>query len=133
MSADRALPPANRGVAARRMTEAAVQGRFELPHCDECGAVQYPPRERCVQCLSGNLSWKEAAPLATLLARTAILHSNEPYFRTRLPLTIGSARLDAGPVLIVLIEGADLEPGERVRVVARLDATQQAILVAVPY
>src|SRR5688572_10033977 len=130
MSADRALPPAHRGVAARRMTEAAAQGRFELPHCDECGAVQYPPRERCVQCLSGNLSWKEAEPRATLLARTAIKHSNEPYFSTQLPLAIGSARLDSGPVLIVLIEGEDLEPGASVRIVARLDAAQHAILVA---
>lgn len=131
MNADRALPPTDRGVAARRMNDAVARGRFELPQCEDCGALQYPPRERCMKCLSGSLRWTAADPRGTLLARTSIRHSGEPYFRTRLPVEIGSVQLDAGPVLIVLLEDAALEPGARIRIIARLDEAQQAILVAV--
>ncbi len=131
MSADARLPPSDRGVAARRMTEAVARGRFELPQCEDCGAIQYPPRECCVKCLSGNLRWSEAVPQGTLLARTSIRHSNEPWFRSRLPVEIGSVQLDAGPILIVMIDDAALAAGARVRIVARLDAAQQAILAAV--
>lgn len=133
MSAARELPPAERGAAARRMTQAAAEGRFELPHCEDCGAVHYPPRERCMRCLSARLRWAVTDPNGTLLAGTSILHSNEAWFRSRVPVRIGSVRLDAGPVLIVMVEGEAIAPGGRVRVEARLDAVKQAILVAVPY
>ncbi len=46
------LPPGQRGRVALGMTAAAAEGRFELQQCDDCGAVQYPPREACHRCLS---------------------------------------------------------------------------------
>lgn len=133
MSTDARHPPSDRGIAARRMTEAVARGRFELPQCEDCGAIQYPPRERCLKCLSGSLRWTAAVPHGTLLARTSIRHSNEPWFQSRLPVEIGSVQLDGGPVLITMIDDAALVPGARVRIVARLDVVQQAILAAVPY
>ena len=131
MSEDARLPPSDRGVAARRLTEAVARGHFELPQCEDCGAIQYPPRECCAKCFSGNLRWSAAAPHGTLLARTSIKHSNEPYFRSRLPVEIGSVQLDSGPVVIVMVDDDSLVPGARVRIVARLDAVRQAILAAV--
>ena len=46
------LPPGQRGRVALGMTAAAAEGRFELQVCEDCGAVQYPPREACHRCLS---------------------------------------------------------------------------------
>ena len=39
------LPPWARSRAALGLTAAAALGRFELQVCEECQAVQYPPRE----------------------------------------------------------------------------------------
>jgi ribosomal protein L40E len=52
------LPPWARGRTALGMTAAAAEGRFELQVCQECGALQYPPREACHVCLSARLKWK---------------------------------------------------------------------------
>ena len=39
------LPPWSRGRVALGMTAAAAEGRFELQVCEQCQALQYPPRE----------------------------------------------------------------------------------------
>ena len=52
------LPPGARGRVALGLTAAAAEGRFELQACEDCGAVQYPPREACARCLSAALRWR---------------------------------------------------------------------------
>ena len=61
------LPPGQRGRVALGMTAAAAEGRFELQVCDDCGAVQYPPREACHRCLSPHLKWREQSGEGELL------------------------------------------------------------------
>ena len=53
------LPPGARGRVALGITAAAAEGRFVLQTCEDCGAVQYPPREVCLKCLSARLRWRE--------------------------------------------------------------------------
>ncbi len=55
------LPPGARGRVALGITAAAAEGRFELQTCEDCGTVQYPPREACHNCLSPRLHWREQA------------------------------------------------------------------------
>jgi uncharacterized OB-fold protein len=85
-----------------------------LPICDLCGTVQYPLREVCVRCLSSRLSRKPVAAGGVLLARTRLHRSMDERFAPRLPLDIGSVKLDAGPVVIAVLEKA-FEPGARMR------------------
>ena len=40
-------PPQQRSRAALGLAAAAVEGRFMLQICGDCGAVQYPPRDAC--------------------------------------------------------------------------------------
>src|SRR5262245_63905393 len=111
-------------------------GRFELQQCKDCGAVQYPPREACQQCLSTKLLWKELPSGGELLARTVLHHSNDLFFRERLPWRLGLVKLDAGPTLMVHLHRDVSLPAARgatrVRVAARLDRAGQAVLIALP-
>jgi len=136
------LPPGNRGRVALGLTAAAAEGRFELQTCEQCGTVQYPPREVCHKCLSVALRWRVQSGEGTLLGSTTLHHSNDLFFRERLPWRLGLVQLDAGPTLMVHLHGevGDAPPrghpdGDalpRVHVGARLDRAGQAVLIAFP-
>jgi len=126
------LPPAARSRVALGLTAAAGQGRFELQQCRDCGKVQYPPREACHNCLSIKLFWQEQLGKADLLASTVLHHSNDLFFRERLPWRLGLARLDCGPTVVAHLHGSIEEPPTRVRVRAMLDRAGQAVLMALP-
>jgi NAD(P)-dependent dehydrogenase (short-subunit alcohol dehydrogenase family)/uncharacterized OB-fold protein len=126
------LPPGTRSRSALGLTAAAAEGRFALQVCRDCGAVQYPPREACQACLSIRLDWRDQDGAGELLADTVLHHSNDLFFRERLPWRLGLVRLDAGPAVVAHLHG-DVRPAPaRVRVTARLDRAGQAVLVALP-
>jgi NAD(P)-dependent dehydrogenase (short-subunit alcohol dehydrogenase family)/uncharacterized OB-fold protein len=126
------LPPGARSRAAIGLTAAAARGRFELQICDDCGAVQYPPREACHRCLSGSLRWREQSGAGELLAETTVRHSNDLYFREHVPWRLGLVRLDVGPTAVVHLHGGCASAPCRVRVGSRLDKSGQGVLVAFP-
>lgn len=131
------LPPASRGRVALGLTAEAAEGRFALQVCEECGAVQYPPREACRVCLSHRLRWKAQAGGGVLLSSTTLNHSNDPYFRDRLPWRLGMVQLDVGPSVMAHLHGDVALPSQagervRVRVTTRLDRSGKAVMVALP-
>ncbi len=123
------LPPAARSRVALGLTAAAALGRFELQQCKGCGAVQYPPRESCQRCLSISLLWREQAPGGDLLAQTVLHHSNDLFFRERLPWKLGMVKLDCGPTVVAHLHDS---VKQRVSVRAMLDRAGQAVLAALP-
>ena len=126
------LPPWQRGRVALGMTAAAAEGRFALQACADCGTVQYPPREACHHCLSAALCWTTQGGDGRLLGATTLHHSNDLFFRERLPWRLGLVQLDAGPTVMVHLHGEVGAAPERVRVGARLDRGGQAVLIAFP-
>jgi NAD(P)-dependent dehydrogenase (short-subunit alcohol dehydrogenase family)/uncharacterized OB-fold protein len=129
------LPPGARGRIALGMTAAAAEGRFELQVCQACAAVQYPPREACHRCLSPRLKWTAQSGEGRLLSTTTLHHSNDLFFRERLPWRLGLVHLDSGPTLIVHLHGEVADAGktpQRIRVGARLDRAGQAVLIGFP-
>ena len=126
------LPPAARSRVALGLTAAAALGRFELQQCRDCGMVQYPPREACQRCLSIRLIWKRETGQGELLAATVLHHSNDLFFRERLPWRLGLIRLEAGPTVVAHLHGDVPAAPAPVRVTARLDRAGQAVLVALP-
>ena len=126
------LPPWARGRVALGITAAAAEGRFELQTCEACGTVQYPPREACHKCLSPRLRWREQNGEGELLGNTTLHHSNDLFFRERLPWRLGLVHLDAGPTLMVHLHGEVGDAPARVRVAARLDRAGQAVLIGFP-
>jgi uncharacterized OB-fold protein len=126
------LPPSARSRVALGLTAAAARGRLALQVCRDCGTVHYPPQEACRTCLSVRLAWRPQNGAGELLSDTILHHSNEPYFRARLPLRVGSVRLDAGPTTIAFVHAACGTPPVRVHVRAALDRAGAALLVALP-
>ena len=139
------LPPFARGRTALGMTAAAAEGRFELQMCQRCRAVQYPPRDACHRCLSPQLKWTPQGGGGELISETVLHHSNDPFYRERLPWRLGLVRLDAGPTVIVHLHGDVASPPSfsagaapapspsvRVRVGARLDRAGAAVLIGFP-
>jgi NAD(P)-dependent dehydrogenase (short-subunit alcohol dehydrogenase family)/uncharacterized OB-fold protein len=126
------LPPGGRGRIALGLTSAAALGRFELQACRDCAAVQYPPREACARCLSPRLKWTLQSGAGELMSETVLHHSNDLFYRERLPWRLGLARLDAGPTLMVHVHGDVPAAPARVRIGARLDKSGQAALIAFP-
>ncbi|HYS12310.1 MAG TPA: SDR family NAD(P)-dependent oxidoreductase, partial [Burkholderiaceae bacterium] len=127
------LPPWSRGRVALGLTAAAAEGRFELQVCEQCNAVQYPPREACHRCLSPQLKWRPQGGEAALISETRLRHSNDLFFRERLPWRLGLVQLDAGPTVIVHLHDEVAAPPARVRVGARLDRAGQAVLIGFPW
>src|SRR3954447_193031 len=86
------LPPFARGRTALGMTAAAAEGRFELQVGQRCAAVQSPPRDACHRCLSAQLRWTAQDGAGELISETVLHHSNDPFYRERLPwrLRLGS-------------------------------------------
>jgi NAD(P)-dependent dehydrogenase (short-subunit alcohol dehydrogenase family)/uncharacterized OB-fold protein len=153
------LPPGARGRVALGLTAAAAEGRLALQVCADCSTLQYPPREACHRCLSARLRWHPQDGAGTLLSETTLAHSNDLFFRERLPWRLGLVALDAGATLMVHLHGDVAPPGEtaentraslpsavggtgqrpgpgspltRVRVTARLDRAGQAVLIGLP-
>jgi NAD(P)-dependent dehydrogenase (short-subunit alcohol dehydrogenase family)/uncharacterized OB-fold protein len=126
------IPPVARSRVAQGLTAAAARGVFALQRCQECGAVQYPPREACVNCLSSRLHWRVVSDGGELLARTAIHFGQELYFRERAPWPVGLVKLDCGPNAVAALHGDCAPVPSRVRLRLALDKSGQAMLIALP-
>ena len=125
------LPPGNRSREAHGLAAMAATGRFALQTCRNCGRVQYPPRQICGHCLGGDLPWQEVAPGGTLLAETTLHHSNDLFFRDRLPWRLGMVRMDAGPSVVAHL-AEDCRQGQRVNLAISLDRQGHAVMTANP-
>ena len=126
------LPPAARSRIALGLTAAAAEGHFALQRCAGCGATQYPPREACGSCLSVKLKWQPSDGDGELIADTILHHSNDLFFRERLPWRLGLVRLAAGPTVVAHLHADVGAAPVRVHVSARLDRAGQAVVVATP-
>ena len=125
-------PPSTRSRAALHLTAAASEGRLELQQCRACGSFQYPPAEACANCLSTRLEWTECKGGGDLISETVLRHSNENYFRERLPLRVGLVRLDIGVNVVCHIQRDCPEAPARICLHAHLDKSGQAALIAHP-
>ena len=126
------LPPAARSRVAHGLTAAAAEGRFALQVCRDCGHVQYPPREACGRCLSIRLHWRAQDGAGELVADTVLHHSNDLFFRERLPWRLGLVKLDCGPTVVAHLHERVAQAPSRIVVAAKLDRAGQAVLVALP-
>src|SRR3984885_14309162 len=126
------LPPGSRSRGALGLTAAAARGEFELQVCRGCGTVQYPPREACRKCLSHRLDWRAQNGTGELVSETTLHHSNELFYRERMPWRLGVIKLDSGPVIVAHVHGDCPPAPSRVHVRAGLDTAGQAALIAVP-
>ncbi|MEM7405184.1 MAG: SDR family NAD(P)-dependent oxidoreductase [Pseudomonadota bacterium] len=124
-------PPVERSRTGTQLSAFAAEGRFALQRCAACGQLQYPAREACARCLSMSLDWQDVDPVGDVIATTTVRTSTVVYFRERTPWRIGTVSLDAGPSIMCHLHG-DCGPGDRVRLINRLDKAGHAALLALP-
>lgn len=106
-----------------------ADGRLRLPVCQVCGSACYPLRENCPSCLSDSFDWRPFDGYGEVLAITTLHHSNEPYFKSMLPIRIGSIRLGPGIVAIAFL-GSGVGAGDPVQIECQLDAQGKGHLLA---
>ena len=63
------------------------------------------------------------------ISQTTLAHSNDLFFRERLPWRLGLVQLDAGPTLMVHLHGDVGDRPQRVTVGARLDRAGRAVVI----
>ncbi|MEE3000898.1 MAG: SDR family NAD(P)-dependent oxidoreductase [Pseudomonadota bacterium] len=124
-------PPGKRSREAQGLAAMAASGRFALQVCKSCGKVQYPPRQFCGGCLGDQLNWQDIPNGGKLLAETTLQHSNDVFFRDRLPWRLGIVVSDAGPSMVVHL-AEDCVQGKRVRMSLSLDRAGNAAITARP-
>ena len=125
-------PPMPRSRTALGLTAQAAEGRFALQRCESCGQVQYPPVDSCRACLAEELLWTAMSGRGELLAHTTLHHSNDSFYRERLPWRLGLTRLEEGPVVVAHLHRDCPPPPAAVRVTAKLDKAGRGVLVALP-
>jgi NAD(P)-dependent dehydrogenase (short-subunit alcohol dehydrogenase family)/uncharacterized OB-fold protein len=126
------LPPDRRSRVALGLVRGAALGRLELQRCASCSAIQYPPREACVRCLSQELEWTVMSGEGELVSETTLRHSQELFFRERMPWRVGLVRLAEGVSLVAHLDARCGPAPSAVTVEAVLDRAGQAALVAKP-
>mgnify|MGYP001214941052 CR=1 FL=1 len=124
-------PPGQRSREAQGLASMAASGRFALQVCKDCSKVQYPPRQFCSRCLSDRLSWQDIGNGGKLLAETTLQHSNDTFFRDRLPWRLGIVVADVGPSIVVHL-AEDCNQGDRVRMSLAIDRSGNAVVTARP-
>lgn len=105
---------------------------LELQVCRQCARVQYPVREVCRDCLSGELEWQLVDNSGEVLSWTRLHASLEPMFRERLPWIVVAVQLNAGPVVLAHWAGAEPAIGQAVTVQAIRDPAGRQVLAASP-
>ena len=97
---------------------ATREHRLTYQTCADCGTIVFHPRRHCTHCLSTDLRWHDSAGQGTVYSCTVVRQHGQPYFRGRLPYTVGLIDLDEGFRLMAEIDGPPgaVEVGQRVAV-----------------
>jgi uncharacterized OB-fold protein len=108
-----------------------AEAQIILPRCQDCGAVQYPPREVCRRCLGASIAPAEVDARGELLSWTALHVSHEPALRDHLPWRIGLVKLGDGVVLYAHLCMAEPRAGAPVSLHTGRDLHGRDVFVAV--
>lgn len=125
-----ALPLFEQTRLAHEHAEAMTGGKLTLQRCSSCGALQYPYRELCGECLADALQWRIVDGPGTVIAAVRVHASMHAFFRDNAPWRICSVTLDAGPRVIAHCVDAEIGSGSRVSVVDERVSSACSVLVA---
>lgn len=98
--------------------EAAVDGKFLLRECKNCGLVYYYPRALCPDCLSDEVQWLKTEGTGEIYSFT-ITRRTSGWPQETLPLVYAYVELDEGPRVITNVVDCDpatVEIGQQVGV-----------------
>ena len=84
---------------------AAAQGRLVFQKCNDCGAVQFPPRHHCATCWEANLTWTDASGRGKVESFTIVRRAPLPAYRGKVPYVVAAITTEEGPRMIATLTG----------------------------
>lgn len=104
-------------------------GALTLLRCEQCGHINYPPRELCGHCLADALEWQAVPATGVIQSLVQLHYSLEPVYAAHLPWSVASVKLDCGPVVLAHLPPG-LEPDARVNLRPIEDRAGNRMLLA---
>ena len=90
----------------RAFWDATAEGRFMLQRCDDCGIIQWFPRNYCIECTSQQLSTFDCSGRGTVYSYTVIRKVANAY-KEATPFVVAYVELEEGPrVMTNIVECA---------------------------
>lgn len=125
-----ALPLFEQTPLAHEHAEVMTEGKLTLQRCRNCGALQYPHRQLCGECLADALQWRIVDDPGTVIAAVRVHASMHAFFQDNAPWCICSVTLDVGPRVIAHSVDGEIGSGTRVAVVDQRVSPSYSVLVA---
>lgn len=91
--------------ASRPFFEGAREHRLMIQKCSSCGAVMWPVKTRCDNCLQATVTWVQASGKATLYSFTLMHQLLHPGFASEIPYTIAQVDLAEGLRILTNVVG----------------------------
>ncbi len=89
--------------------EAARQERLVLPRCAACGAVFFPPKRRCPQCQSEDITWVAASGAGEVVSFSVVHIPPYEGYVTEFPYVLAIIGLSEGPQMMANIVDCDTD------------------------
>lgn len=124
------LPLLKRSRHWQEIKQAASEGYLSLQVCQQCGHVQYPPRDVCGQCLSDDLNWQRIGADGVVNSWTQLHTSTHGFFREYVPWHVANIELENGVVLYAFASSNCLKTGAKVRVHTVINNNEDVFFVA---
>ena len=104
----------------RPFFDAAKRRELVVQRCRGCGALRFPAREICSQCLSRRVEWVPVSGRGEIFSYNVMHQVYHPGFATEVPYAVVVVQLDEGAKMISNLVGVapqDIRIGMRVEVV----------------
>jgi len=121
-TADAPPPPPVPEISAamRPFFDAAREHRLVVQQCRPCGALRFPARETCTQCLARDARWVPVTGRGTVFSYTVVHQVYHPGFADAVPYPVVIVELEEGVRMVSnLVDSAttDIAVGMPVEVV----------------
>ena len=100
--------------ASKPFFDGAREHRLMIQKCSTCGAVMWPVKARCDNCLAASVTWVQASGKGTLYSFVLMHQVYHPGFASEVPYNIAEVDLEEGLRMISNVVGcsnADLYIG----------------------
>ena len=89
--------------------QAARAHRLELPRCNACGRMWFPPSQSCPHCLAADFAWTAVSGRGKVFSFVTYHRVYHPAFAGEVPYVVALVELDEGPRLLTNIVGVPPE------------------------
>jgi len=90
---------------SERYWQAAREHRLELPRCNACGKLWFPPSQSCPHCLAADFAWTTVSGIGKVFSFVTYYRVYHPAFAQEVPYVVALVELAEGPRLLTNIVG----------------------------